>query len=79
MNCFNEKNKIRGDIASISRINQKITIDYLKNEPENLYFDRKKAKISMQDLANEIASFANANGGLIVVGITNDGIIEGFN
>ena len=33
----------------------------------------------MQDLANEIASFANANGGVIVVGITDAGVIEGFN
>lgn len=60
-----------------SRIN--VTIDYLKNEKEGLYFDRKRAKISNQDLANEIASFANANGGLIAVGITDSGIIEGFN
>ncbi len=56
-----------------------ITIEYLKNTPENLYLDRKRAKISLQDLANEIASFANANGGDVVVGITDDGIIEGFN
>lgn len=64
---------------SLSKINSKINIDYLKSEKENLYFDRKRAKISLQDLANEIASFANSNGGLIVLGITDDGKIEGFN
>ena len=48
-----------------SNINPSITIDYLKNTDENLYFDRKRAKISNQDLANEIASFANANGGVV--------------
>lgn len=64
---------------SLSKINPRINLDYLKNEKENLYFDRKKAKISLQDLANEIASFANSNGGLIAVGVTNDGKIEGFN
>ena len=32
----------------------------------------------MQDLANEIASFSNANGGVIAVGITDDGQIEGL-
>ena len=30
-------------------------------------------------MANEIASFSNANGGVIAVGITDDGQIEGFN
>ena len=64
---------------NISKINSNITLDYLSKEPENLYLDRKRAKISLQDLANEIASFANANGGIIVVGITDDGKIEGFN
>ena len=64
---------------SLSKINSRINLDYLTKEKENLYFDRKRAKISLQDLANEIASFANSNGGLMVVGITYDGKIEGFN
>lgn len=64
---------------SLSKINLSLTMDYLCNSPENLYLDRKRAKISLQDLANEIASFANANGGVLVVGITDDGIVEGFN
>ena len=63
----------------LSKINSRINIDYLKNEKENLYFDRKRAKISLQDLANEIASFANSNGGIIAVGVTDEGKIEGFN
>ena len=64
---------------SLSKISPRINIDYLTKEKENLYFDRKRAKISVQDLANEIASFANSNGGIIVVGITDDGKLEGFN
>ena len=56
-----------------------LTLEYLTNSPENLYLERKRAKVSLQDLANEIASFANANGGVLVVGITDDGILEGFN
>lgn len=63
----------------ISKIKMGLTIDYLTNSPESLYLDRKRAKISLQDLANEISSFANANGGIIAVGITDNGIIEGFN
>lgn len=64
---------------SLSKINSRINLDYLTKEKENLYFDRKRGKISLQDLANEIASFANSNGGLIAVGITDEGKIEGFN
>ena len=64
---------------NISKINSSLTVDYLTKTPENLYLDRKRGKISIQDLANEVASFANANGGIIAVGITDDGIIEGFN
>lgn len=64
---------------TLSQINTSITMDYLKNTPENLYLDRKRAKISNQDLANEIASFANANGGIVALGITDEGKIEGFN
>lgn len=63
---------------SISKINKKITLEFLQ-EPENLYFDRKSAKIDLRLLANEIMSFANANGGIIAVGIANDGTLEGFN
>lgn len=64
---------------TLSKMNSIITEDYLKAAKENLYFERKRAKVSLQDLANEIASFANANGGVIAVGITDDGKIEGFN
>lgn len=64
---------------SLSKINSRINLEYLTREKENLYFDRKRGKISLQDLANEIASFANSNGGLIAVGITDEGKIEGFN
>lgn len=64
---------------NISVNNSHLTLDYLMNSSESLYLDRKRGKISNLDLANEIASFANANGGDIVVGITDEGKIEGFN
>ena len=64
---------------NISKVNTSLTFDYLTKTPENLYLDRKRAKVALQDLANEIASFANANGGVIAVGIADDGLIEGFN
>lgn len=43
-----------------------LTLEYLTNSPENLYLERKRAKVSLQNLANEIASFANANGGVLL-------------
>ena len=63
----------------ISSINSSLTLEYVSRGQENLYLERKSAKVSLQDLANEIASFANANGGTLVVGISDSGIIEGFN
>ena len=63
----------------LSKYDSSITLRYLKETKENLYFDRKRAKVSNQDLANEVASFANANGGVIAVGVTDSGDIEGFN
>ena len=62
----------------ISKINKSITLESLK-EPENLYFDRKSAKVDYRDLANELMAFANANGGTLAVGITDSGEIDGFN
>ncbi len=38
---------------TLSKINKKITIEYLK-EPENLYYDRKSAKIDLKSIANEV-------------------------
>ena len=44
-------------IVTLSKINSIITEDYLKNTKENLYFERKRAKVSIQDLANEISEY----------------------
>ena len=63
----------------LSKINTKITDEYLKKSVESLYFDRKRGKIKPLDLANTIAAFANANGGVVAVGITDDGKYEGLN
>jgi ATP-dependent DNA helicase RecG len=44
--------------------------------PEDQWFDRKSARISPRELANVEIGFANADGGVIVIGI-HDGVIEG--
>ncbi|QBK26766.1 ATP-dependent DNA helicase RecG [Ureibacillus thermophilus] len=65
-----------GKTVKISKYNSKITLDFLLNEKENQFFDRKSASIKINKLAEAIVGFANANGGLIVVGI-EDGKIQG--
>lgn len=64
---------------TVSKINPELTLDYMCNHVENQNFDRKKTSISEQDLANHIAGMANADGGVLVVGINDDGKIIGFN
>lgn len=57
-----------------------LTLDYIINESENKYFDRKSAKIKPSDLASLICAFANAEGGTIVIGINDKSlVIEGIN
>ena len=56
-----------------------VSIDYLCNEKEGQYFDRKSARIKPTDLAKQLIAFSNANGGILAVGIEDDGTITGFN
>lgn len=62
----------------ISKVNKKIDVNFLVEEPEGLYFDRKRAKVSISDAANHIAAFANSNGGILAIGVMDNGEIEGF-
>ena len=43
---------------------------------EDQWFDRKSGRVSPQDLANAMIGFANAEGGIIAVGLSN-GTVEG--
>lgn len=61
-----------------SKINSILTIEYMCNEKKNQFFDRKSAKKDIKELANHIAGFANASGGTLVIGISDDGKLEGF-
>ena len=54
-----------------SKINPLLTMEYMLAEPENKYFDRKSAHIKTSDLAPWVAGFANAEGGTIVIGISD--------
>ncbi len=52
-----------------SKFNPVLTLEYMLQEHENKYFDRKSAKIRPSDLAPDISAFANADGGTLVLGI----------
>lgn len=59
-------------------IPETLTEEYLCNEPEGQYFDRKSARIKPSDIARHLIAFANANGGILVIGIEDDGEVTGF-
>lgn len=56
-----------------------LTLDYLTKEEEGQYLDRKSARIKPIDIARHLVAFANANGGILAIGIEDDGKILGFN
>lgn len=60
--------------------NSILTIDYLINENEKQYFDRKSGQIKPSDISDLISAFANAEGGTIVIGISDKTKrVEGIN
>lgn len=54
-----------------SKINPRLTLEYIVKECENKIFDRKSANVKASDLAPLISAFANAEGGTIVIGVND--------
>src|SRR5690554_3860002 len=48
------------------------------NKGENPYIEFKEENIKPNDLAGEIVSFANMEGGTIIIGVSDDGKIKGI-
>lgn len=48
----------------------------VSSKAEDQWFDRKGMRVSPEGLANLLIGFANADGGTILVGVTDDGTIE---
>lgn len=63
---------------SISKIDPALTIDRLRYSPEDQYFERKSARVSDKKIADRISAMANASGGVIAIGIEDDGKITGI-
>lgn len=56
-----------------------LSLEYLTTEEEGQYLDRKSARIKPSDIARHLVAFANANGGVLIIGVEDDGKITGFN
>ncbi|PTI73228.1 ATP-dependent DNA helicase RecG [Staphylococcus succinus] len=52
-------------------------LEYYQNTKEGTHFDRKEAKIDDRKLLSHIVGFANAEGGTLVIGISDDGHVTG--
>lgn len=61
-----------------SKIDPSLTLEKLRNSTENQYYDRKSARIAPKDVARHLSAFANANGGILAVGIEDNGVVTGI-
>ena len=67
-------------MKNASKVNPVLTLNYMTTEHENKCFDRKSARIRVSDLAPHISGFANADGGTLVIGISDKTMeLEGIN
>ena len=53
-------------------------IKYLTLSSENQYLERKSARIRPRDILQHLTAFANADGGVLVIGVEDDKSITGF-
>ena len=56
----------------------KLTLEQICTMTESPLFDRKSARIDAKTLAIHLIAFANADGGVIAVGVEDDGTITGI-
>ncbi len=66
-------------MISLSKIDSRITIDFLQTAREDQYFERKwiyETGLKPTKIANEIIGMINADGGVIALGIANNGNIQ---
>lgn len=63
---------------SLSKIDPTLTEEKLRKHVEGQYFDRKSARLNQKELARHISAFANANGGVVALGIEDNGDVTGI-
>lgn len=62
---------------TISKIDPTLSIERLRFDKEGQYFDRKSERLAAKDFAHQLSAFANASGGVVAIGIEDDGRITG--
>jgi ATP-dependent DNA helicase RecG len=62
----------------ISKIDPTLTLKKLINMSEGQFFERKSSRIAEKDFAHHLSAFANATGGIVAIGIEDDGTITGI-
>ena len=62
---------------SISKIDPTLSVEKLQTMTESQFFDRKSARLTAKDFSHQLSAFANASGGLVVIGVEDDGQITG--
>ncbi|WP_410513528.1 ATP-binding protein [Paenibacillus sp. BR2-3] len=65
-------------MSILSQYDPRITEEFLQTAEEDQRFDRKRANIAFNDLATHIVGFANADGGVLVIGQTNSKELQGI-
>lgn len=66
----------------VSNFNTQITLSFLQTKRENQYFERKglgEKDISPTKIANELIGMLNADGGVLALGVSNEGEIQDLN
>lgn len=64
---------------NVSKINSALTKEYLQKKKENQYFERKglgEKDIKPSKIAEELIGMLNADGGVLVFGVSDDGVIQ---
>lgn len=62
----------------ISQYEPALTWDILRFERESHHYDRKSARLAPKELARHMSAFANADGGVIALGIEDAGEVTGL-
>lgn len=66
-------------MEAISHIDPSLTLDaLLRPHAEGQYYERKSARLAPKDISKHISAFANANGGVIALGIEDTGEVTGL-
>ena len=64
--------------SPISQYEPALTWDILRFERESHHYDRKSARLAPKELARHMSAFANADGGVIALGIEDAGEVTGL-